>query len=132
LPAILLNHALGGSGPINSFFFDNLDFLKENGVKSLLLKCFQIRPLTYLAIALISPFVLAFIAALVSWFIHNTHLDLSGLLVAKEFPQWSFLTFFIYTLLCFGFGEEVGWRGFALRRCQISQMHIDDSKNRTG
>jgi membrane protease YdiL (CAAX protease family) len=116
LPTIPFNHAIGGFGPLIASFFTTFIFLKADGVKKLLAKCFQIKPLTYLAIALFSPFVLAFIASVTSHFINKTPINISGLLTIKEFPQWSLLTFFFYNLIFFGFGEEVGWRGFALPR----------------
>ena len=116
LPTIPFNHAIGGFGPLIASFFTTFFFLKTDGVKKLLAKCFQIKPLTYLAIALFSPFVLAFIASVTSHFINKTPINISGLLTTKEFPQWSLLTFFFYNLMFFGFGEEVGWRGFALPR----------------
>jgi membrane protease YdiL (CAAX protease family) len=116
LPAIPFNHAIGGLGPLISSLLTTWIFLKTDGVKKLLVKCFQIKPLIYLAIALFSPFILAFIASLASHFINKTPIDFSGILTTKEFPHWSLLTFFFYNLIFFGFGEEVGWRGFALPR----------------
>ena len=83
-------------------------------MKHLLERCFQIKPLTYLAIALFSPFFLALLASITSYFINKTPINISGLVTTKEFPRWSLPTFFIYNLIFFGFGEEVGWRGFAL------------------
>jgi uncharacterized protein len=116
LPVIPFNHAIGGLGPLIASFLTTWIFLKTNGIKRLLTQCFQIKPLIYLAIALFSPFILVFIASLINYIIYKTPIHFSGLLISKEFPYWSFLTFFFYNLLFFGFGEEVGWRGFALTR----------------
>jgi membrane protease YdiL (CAAX protease family) len=118
LPTLPYHHGIGGLGPLIASVITTWIFYKKSGLQHLFAKCFQVRPIIYLLIALFSPFLLAIISSIISYFIDNVPINVEGLLKTKEFPQFNFLTFFIYNLICFGFGEEVGWRGFALPRLQ--------------
>lgn len=114
LPVLPYHHAIGGLGPMLSALFTSWIFQKREGVRQILAQCLKIKPWFYLGIALFSPFLLMLIAAIGDLLINGTPINLAGMLYSREFPEFSLLIFFIYNLIFFGFGEETGWRGYAL------------------
>ena len=105
LPTIPFHHGMGGLGPLMASFLTTWIYSKQTGVRQLLDKCLRLKPLIYLAIALLSPFVLAIIAMVINTAIHPTPLSFSQLFLSKEFPDFNFLLFFVYNLFFFGFGH---------------------------
>ncbi|MCB9184706.1 MAG: CPBP family intramembrane metalloprotease [Flavobacteriales bacterium] len=113
LPVLPFHHALGGLGPMIAALVCTGLENGPRGVRALLLRTLWWRPIIYFLIALLAPFVL-----LLAGMAMVGSVDLSGLLRNKEFPDMGLPLFFVYNLIFFGFGEETGWRGFALPRLQ--------------
>ena len=114
LPQLPFHHGLGGLGPLLAALLTTSIYFKKVELHKLLSSCFQIKPFRYLAIALLAPFALLLIASVMSNLLSGSEINLDGILSSKEFPRFDLVTFFLYNLFFFGFGEEVGWRGFAL------------------
>ncbi len=118
LPVLPFHHGLGGLGPLISALVTTAIFEEKKGLKRLLQQLFQFKPVPYLLIAFFSPFLLASVALIGSFFIFHTPLDFTALSRSNEFPEYNFAALLLYNVFFFGLGEEAGWRGFALPRFQ--------------
>jgi membrane protease YdiL (CAAX protease family) len=119
LPVLPFHHALGALGPITAAFLVSametgwagpLDLFRRMGLWR--------GRLAWMAVALLVPFALLALAAVGASLIGGESLSLAGFGSSREFPQFSALGFLAYNIVSFGYGEEVGWRGFALPRLQ--------------
>jgi uncharacterized protein len=119
LPVLPFHHALGALGPIVAAFLVSAMESGLAGSGDLLRSMGLWRGrLLWVAIALFVP--LALLAFAVAWvsFVNGENISISNFGSSREFPQFSALAFLVYNAISFGYGEEVGWRGFALPRLQ--------------
>ncbi|EOQ96405.1 CAAX protease self-immunity [Leptospira wolbachii serovar Codice str. CDC] len=118
LPVLPFHHAWGAFGPLSAAFILNKLEHGNVGVKNLLLRMFQwkVHWFWYL-IAVFSPFLLLLLATIINYFM-NSKFSFDGLGMSSEFPQFGFVSFFLYNTIVYGFGEETGWRGYALPKLQ--------------
>lgn len=120
LPQLPFHHAFGALGPITAAFLVSAIETGWPGVRDLLRRMVLWRGrFSWLAVACFAPVVL-FVAALAAVLrAGDAAISLSWIGRSHEFPQFSALGFLIYNIVSFGYGEEVGWRGFALPRLQV-------------
>ena len=119
LPTLPFHHALGALGPIAAAFLVSAAQSGPAGPADLLRRMGLWRGrLVWAAVALLAPFALLVLAVVGAALFGAQSVSLAGLGRSREFPQFSALGFLAYNIVSFGYGEEVGWRGFALPRLQ--------------
>ncbi len=125
LPILPFHHALGALGPISAAFVVSaietgpagaVDLLRRMGLWS--------NRLGWVAVAVVGPFALLGLAVAGAWFVGGERVSLAGLGRSSEFPQFSAFAFLAFNIVTWGFGEEVGWRGFALPRLQMHRSAL--------
>jgi len=125
LPVLPYHHALGAVGPIAAAFLVSAAQFDSRGPRDLLARMAAWRGrLVWILVGLLGPFALLLLAAGVAVVVTDVPVPLSGFGRSAEFPQFGAFTFLMYNVVSFGYGEEVGWRGFALPRLQARRSAL--------
>jgi len=112
-------HYLGGFGPLLAAFTITALTGGKPALKRLLCKMAGIgSDKKWIVVAIGLPVVLFLLAVLVQGASKGNWIDLSLLGHSAKLPQYSLLTILAIEIFAFGYGEETGWRGFALPRLQ--------------
>ncbi len=121
LPVLPYHHAWGALGPALAAIIITQAEGGRLGLKRFLSKAFQwdVKPIWYI-VALATPFVLLSLSLFADQFFTGARANYTGAGISSEFPELGLIGFFIYNLVSFGIGEELGWRGFMLPRLQGS------------
>jgi membrane protease YdiL (CAAX protease family) len=119
LPVLPYHHALGALGPLVAAFMVTAWHEGPGGVQQLVRRMApgRVQPYWYLVV-LAGPFLLYLLADAVAAKISGREVRLQHYGLSEEYPEFGMLGFFAFNLVFYGFGEETGWRGFALPRLQ--------------
>lgn len=115
-PHAKLLHPLGSLGPLLAAFLAASLTQGNTGIRNLLSTSLRWRVQWYwYLLVLAGPFLLYALAAFIVWLINGTVPQVQLFLETGEFGRLG-LAYWLISILFYGFGEEVGWRGFALPR----------------
>lgn len=114
LPVVPFHHALGALGPMIAAFITVATVQGRKGLKALLRSMVTSGNRLLLMVSLLGPFLLLIFALLIDHFISHVPISFQGIGETQEFPEFNLAVYFLYNLVFFGFGEEVGWKGVAL------------------
>ncbi|HEV7166366.1 MAG TPA: CPBP family intramembrane glutamic endopeptidase [Micrococcaceae bacterium] len=105
---------LGGLGPAAAALITAAVVAGRTGVLHILRQVIAWRGrLRWLALAVLGPLALFAAAVIVARAVEGTWPDLSHFGASTEYPALPLVAFWAASLIFDGFGEEIGWRGFA-------------------
>jgi uncharacterized protein len=117
-----LFHLAGSLGPMVSAFVVTTLGGESAGVRELLSRVFRWRVgLGWWVLAVAGPAILFLLAAVISRILFGGWPELGEFGRSEEFAFLGFFPYWLANIIFFGFGEEVGWRGFALPRLQTGR-----------
>src|SRR5215213_1666936 len=120
-----LFHLAGGLGPMVSAFVVTALSGESAGVRELLGRVFRWRVgLGWWVVAVLGTPILFLLAAVACRLLFGGWPHLGEFGRSEEFAFLGLVPYWLANILFFGFGEEVGWRGFALPRLQIGRSAL--------
>lgn len=119
LPVLPYHHALGALGPITAALVVSARSAGPAGPGDLFRRMVAWRGrLVWVATGLLAPIALLLVAAVLASILSDEPFRIAEIGRSSEFPRFTPMGFLLYNVFSFGYGEEVGWRGFALPRLQ--------------
>lgn len=110
-------HFVGAFGPILAAFIVTGITGRVTGIREFTGRMLRWRVrIGWTFVALLSPFALFALSAVILRIFGSPWPDLSQLGQAEEFANCGWLASLILPSIAYGIGEETGWRGFALPR----------------
>ncbi|MEO7359006.1 MAG: type II CAAX endopeptidase family protein [Gemmatimonadaceae bacterium] len=119
LPVLPFHHALGALGPIVAAFTVTALETGRVGLVDLARRMWMWRDqVPWIVFALCAPIAMLALGMLSARLAGVPSAAWTDVGKTREFPQFSAIGFLGYNIFTFGYGEETGWRGFALPRLQ--------------
>jgi len=118
-PASTYWHLIGGLGPMLSALLVTGIISGRAGLRELVIRSFKWRVgARWHLFVWLAPAIIFLVGAVIVRLVWNVWPDFRLFGRTDEYPQLPLLVWWAANIIFYGFGEEVGWRGFALPRLQ--------------